>query len=932
MWVERRGIGRIRGRQRRVVWASGEAHWRAALTCLLTALAVSGAQADPGDADPGFAGFGAGGHQIISGHAFSGMAVQPDGKVLLTVFGAGLNIMRLHADGEKDPAFSGDGLATLVNPAFNVAASCAAVQSDGRIVVAGTAEADPDHFMVARLTADGALDPTFDGDGWATTDFDNDEDHAYKILVQPDGKIVVAGWARVGGDFDFAVARYLPGGALDTGFDGDGRVTIGFGGEDHCFDIALQDDGKLVLAGENFSGNYHFAVARLHPNGSLDTGFSGDGKVLTGSGPIAYGVALQPDGKIVVAGLSLVARYLSNGALDSSFDGDGMLTSSLLEANDVAAQPDGKIVVFGSHHSADGDYEFAFQRLNSNGTADPSFDGNGIRYQDFDLEAGDEGIEMRLLPDGRLLGVGYAGFFADREIGLMRLWPDGNLDSGGQQTLAMGTATFPPGSDEYAYGMAVQPDGRILVAGTAVTASNTESDCVLSRFLPNGLLDGTFGTSGRAAIGIHNLDVARGLALQADGKIILAGYTGAPNTEFFLARFNSNGSLDTSFGLGGMNTLDFFGGADYAHAVGLAPDGKIYVAGSVTNGFNLVFGVARFNANGIIDTSFDADGKQIHTFSGMTGLAADALLVQPDGKVVVGGQANGNFALVRFLTTGALDAAFGTGGATVTDMGGTDAIHSMAWDPSSGRIFVAGGGGAGQDFALARYGSNGVLASCPTHGCSDWQLGKAFVDWGGVETAWALDVRNGRVAVAGCVNGLLGWAHLFTTSSTPTKRTTDFPGVIECEAGGEFFTQGGAGIRLAFSDKVFVTATQNIDGDRNIALTSSQTPSSIVSEVGEDPQTGARAGLRLRPALPNPLVRQSVIAFDLAKAGMVRLRIYDVAGRLVRTLADGAHPAGRHEVVWNGADHAGRRVAAGVYFARLDSGGIHVQRAITVLR
>src|SRR5260221_460199 len=121
-----------------------------------------------------------------------------------------------------------------------------AVQADGTIVVAGWSDSHPTNFMLARLSASGALDPSFSGDGYVFTDFAGDADQADAVLIQPDGKIVAAGRAKVGGDYDFAVARYNPDGSLDTTFSGDGKATVGFGGDDAAMDIARQSDGKLV--------------------------------------------------------------------------------------------------------------------------------------------------------------------------------------------------------------------------------------------------------------------------------------------------------------------------------------------------------------------------------------------------------------------------------------------------------------------------------------------------------------------------------------------------------------------------------------------------------------------------------------------------------------------------------------------------------------
>jgi uncharacterized delta-60 repeat protein len=913
---------------------------------LLLGLAALGAAslvlAAPGDVDPTFAGFGDGGKLVMSNWNQRGMAVQPDEKIVIVQnIITGIRVRRLQQNGELDPSFSGDGEGVYDHPSFRVRAGSVAIQTDGKIVLAGFAETTPASFMLARLTHAGALDPTFDGDGWVTTDFANDSDVADGVLIQPDGKIIAGGWAIVDGDDDFAVARYLSNGALDNTFGGDGKVTIPFGGDDVCTDIELQEDGRLVLVGYHASTfEIDFAIARLNGNGSLDTSFDSDGKVTTGFGANAgaEAVAIQPDGKIIACGTltipmfgdANVARYLSNGALDNTFSDDGKMTTALNSCDDVAIQPDGKIVLFGTHESPDGDYKMAFHRLNPSGTLDTTFDGDGDAYIDF---GDDDGADrVALLPDGRIIGCGPS----DTNVALVRLCPDGSYDVGGRQTLAFRDDPFPPGSNENVYGMATQADGRIVVVGTVSNPLGTESDIALSRFLPNGVLDGSFGTAGRVAFSLSNLDVGRGVAIQPDGKIVVGGYTGVGNVQFLVARFLANGSIDASFGLGGQNVVDFANGPDYAHAVGIASDGKIVLAGSVFSGSAMVFGAARFNANGTVDTSFDGDGKQTASFPGASTQWASAAVVQPDRKIVVGGHANNDFALVRFNENGSLDGGFGTGGFTMTDMGGADAIRAMALD-QFGRIYGAGGGGPNADFALAQYYFNGILFTCspPPINCG-WRLGKVYMDWGGAESAWAMDIRSdGRVVAAGCVNGLLGWGQV--TISSPFNAlevTTDFVGDIQCETGGEFSITGAAGVQYLYSDRVLIAATQNYGGDLNIALASFEVQASLASDIGDDEESvdSARSA-RLLPAFPNPLVRHSTIAFDLRRDQQVQVRLYNAAGRVVRTLADGALPAGRHLKTWDGTDDQGNKVAAGVYFARLDAGGGTQERcSIVVLR
>jgi uncharacterized delta-60 repeat protein len=200
------------------------------------------------------------------------------------------------------------------------------------------------------------LDPAFSSDGLVTTNFSGYHgDSAYALALQPDGKLVAAGDTFSGIYSTFALARYNPDGSLDATFSGDGKLTTGFAGTHAAaYALVMQPDGKLVAAGQS-GGN--FALARYNPDGSLDATFDGDGKVVTSLGGYGSALALilQSDGKLVAAGYSsnnfALARYNLDGSLDTSFDGDGKLTTDFFggtdEASALALQPDGKLVAAG---------------------------------------------------------------------------------------------------------------------------------------------------------------------------------------------------------------------------------------------------------------------------------------------------------------------------------------------------------------------------------------------------------------------------------------------------------------------------------------------------------------------------------------------------------------------------------------------------------
>ena len=204
------------------------------------------------------------------------------------------------------------------------------MQSDGKILVGGKSyDGSNERFGLARYNANGSLDTTFGGDGKVTTDVGSGNDYIHSITVQSDGKILAAGYSfSVSDGYDFSMTRYNANGSLDTSFSGDGKVFTDFGfGAHKGYSVTVQDDGKILVAGIS---NADFALARYNVNGSLDTSFGVDGKVTTaiGSGDdYGYDVTVQSDGKILVAGYSdngsydlALTRYNADGSLDTTFD------------------------------------------------------------------------------------------------------------------------------------------------------------------------------------------------------------------------------------------------------------------------------------------------------------------------------------------------------------------------------------------------------------------------------------------------------------------------------------------------------------------------------------------------------------------------------------------------------------------------------------
>jgi len=638
----------------------------------------------------------------------TGVALQGDGRIVVVGSaggGAGVSdfgLARYNPNGSLDASFSGDGKQTTDFGGFDEATGVA-LQGDGKIFVVGqTALSD---FALARYNPNGSLDTSFSGDGKQRTDFGGD-DRATGVALQEDGKIIAAG----GGADDFALARYMPDGTLDTSFSGDGKETTDFfGGVDEATGVALQGDGKIVAVGR--AGGGGFALARYNPNGSLDTSFSGDGKETTDFGGVddgAGGVALQGDGKIVAVGRAgnilatqdfALARYNPDGTLDTSFSGDGKLTTNFGgfdAATGVALQSDGKIVAVGGTGCCSAASAFALSRYNPNGTLDTSFAGDGKQTTNFGANEGAHGVALQ--GDGKIVAVGRAG---GGGFAIARYNPNGTLDTSfsgdGKQTAHVGSGE--------ANAVALQANAKIVVVGSGGGIGLRSTGFVVARLNPNGSLDTSFSGDGIQVADFGGRTEARGVAVQSDGKAVAVGFRGT--ADFAIARFNTNGSLDASFSGDGKQTTDFFGGSDFANGVALQGNGKIVAAGSTTaSSAGFAFALARYNPNGTLDTGFSGDGKQTTGFGG----AARGVAVQGDGKIVAVGNSGSpvdpsvrDFALARYNPNGLLDTTFSGDGKQTTNFGGRDEANGVAIQ-SDGKIVAAGLGLDGSsDFALARY-------------------------------------------------------------------------------------------------------------------------------------------------------------------------------------------------------------------------------------
>ncbi len=398
--------------------------------------------------------------------------------------------------------------------------------------------------------APGDLDPSFGNSGKVKTSFTPGWDSGFGVAIQKDGKILVAG--QTDGD-TFAVARYLSNGNLDSAFGNGGlRTVAGVGSGDAVYAtaVALQGDGKILVAGQGDAGA---VLVRLESNGTLDGGF-GSGGIASAAflehGAGANSVAAQSNGRIVIAGYTYnqarkeyfaIARFTSSGHLDTSFSSNGMQSIGFASgdswAGSVLIQPsDQKVVAIGTvENTAKGTAAIGILRLNTDGTLDPTFSGNGAGIYSDGSGFGEAGA---LTSGGSIIAAGWGVVNGNSDFALIEVGPLGNLNgnfgTGGKVLTDFGT--------DYDYGSAValSSDGKIVVAGSTYPSKKHSYDFALARYQSNGALDKTFGTKGRVVTSFGADDSGNGVAIQSDGKIVVAGNTQKDSkhtAKFAIARY-----------------------------------------------------------------------------------------------------------------------------------------------------------------------------------------------------------------------------------------------------------------------------------------------------------------------------------------------------------------------------------------------------------
>jgi uncharacterized delta-60 repeat protein len=631
-----------------------------------------------------------------------------DGKFLTYGF-RGLNsqmgillLCRYHADGSIDTSFGNNGCVESYTSPIG-GGTPVVIQPDNKILLLG---ADVNSitnsvlFHLERYNADGGLDSTFAIDGQVVTTFGYLQNFPANLALQDDGKIIVSGV----GNSRILMARYTSNGALDNSFDGDGKVVTAFGlGSGNSF-LRVMVNGKIQVAGlTTTSTSTNFSITQYNTNGSLDLTFDSDGRTLApfDANENSYfinSIAQQSDGKFLVTTQTVAAnyfgntedfvtrRYNSDGAVDTTFGDNGKVSTAIQVGSHVTkcviAQADSKILVAGYSNyllQSPATTDFNVLRYNGDGTLDSAFSGDGI-VSDKIESSNDNGRIVLEQTDGKLLLIGVTrnnslNTIGNSDIAMSRYDQDGSLDvSFGVQGKSI---TVFEQNLNYIRKAALQPDGKILVANEYYSFPSSNGQEVI-RFNSNGSLDSTFGTNGKISISSSFASPLLALHVQADGSffVINHGYNPIDNSgpfALYITHFNSNGSVNTTFGVNGTTYIEgiFYSNPDPEMV--FQPDGKIIIGLSEQSSGGMPgFRLIRLNGDGTIDTGFENEVLVIDITS-----YCQAIFMEPDGKIILAGTStvsdgffvSYNFVTARYNIDGSLDLSYGTNGIYKTFLG-----------------------------------------------------------------------------------------------------------------------------------------------------------------------------------------------------------------------------------------------------------------------
>lgn len=567
------------------------------------------------------------------------------------------------------------------------------VGTNGKIFVAGRTLGANNDFLIFRYHPDGSLDSSFETDGKVTHSFGGTDDIGHAIAQQTNGNVIIAGRSDVGvaNAFDFAVVRLKNNGDLETSFDTDGKKTLDITGSvDIARAVFIQSDGLILLAGYGKNSSYNFAFARLLTSGEIDTSFSTDGKATFANGNAdngALAVSVDSNGAIIGAGNSYNGsnwdfaslRLLASGSLDTTFSTDGLSTMAINSGDEsvyaVSIASINQPVLAGSTNNGS-NLDFALVRLLTSGALDTSFNTSGKNTLAIGSDD-DAAFSVYLQTDATVvLSAGYTYNGTNNDFAVVRIKTDGVLDTSfstsGKLTQAIGTQS------DIAQAVAMSGDGLIIAAGRTDTNGSGAFDFAMLRLgsdgsiAKSGDLVQSFGTGGKITFDFGTDSNAYGITADTQGRLVVFGKSASNSNDFAMARILVDGNLDTAFHTDGKRETDFGGNDSGARSVTFQyVNGKIVTCGTGAAGLLL----ARYEVGGALDSSFDTDGLKSGFGAANCAFIGELSGAGPFPKLfTVAGTAAADTRFSRFLTNGVLDSSFNTNGARNVSMGGAEVV------------------------------------------------------------------------------------------------------------------------------------------------------------------------------------------------------------------------------------------------------------------
>ncbi len=584
-------------------------------------------------------------------------------------------------------------------------------------------------FAIPNLQSQSVkLDTSFNHTGILNSTWGTGGERISSMALQKDGKIIAAGEVTAGVNFHILLERFLTNGSIDTTFGKNGiSISALFGGiysSSHAYALALQNDGKIVLAGiVTEAGVNNILLTRFLPNGTLDSLFNTIGYLVvkTGGNSSANALRIGNDGNILVAGTTLyngknsffALKSNSNGLVDMSFGLNGMAITPIGNGNSFCYAldllPGGSVILGGYSHNGSNN-DFAVVKLDANGKPDSSFSQDGKLLIDFN-KSQDYGIAMAIQNDGKIVLGGQSYESNQNHFAMIRITPFGEPDTSFSLDGKLITHINSSASDIRA--IALQTDGKIIAAGggSGKDAALTKSDFAAVRYLTDGSLDLNFGSSGIFTQDFENAaNVPLSLLTLANQSMLLGGYSLInSNSDIMLLKLQPDGIQDSSFNKTGLIVQDLNLTHSFANRIRVQQDGKI-LAGGYSNYYDSYeYTAARYDLYGKVDSSFSADGLAILFFSQDQDICND-LAIQDDGRIIqLGTSTNSSglssIMLLRFLENGSADNSFDSDGKVISTLSSTGSEGTCLQLQKDQKI-LAGGmiyDGINANFALVRY-------------------------------------------------------------------------------------------------------------------------------------------------------------------------------------------------------------------------------------